>query len=78
LHNRYAYKPLTLATDLRNDFKNHPEAMDWLRQNATALSEVEVLRETDLTAARYAYTPEHLTETGQEYRLGIFCVQEDE
>lgn len=77
LYNSNAYKSLTLETDLLSNFSNDPEVLDWVRRNAAKLREIELPKENDIISSRYSCSTDHLANTGQEYRQGVFCLQEE-
>lgn len=78
LYNRNAYKRLTLDTDLLKNFRNNPEALEWIQQNAPELSKIELPKENDFASNRFSKTTDNLADTGQEFRYGVFSAPEEE
>lgn len=77
LYNRNAYKRITLDSDLLKLFKNNPEAFEWIQQNASALSKIELPKDNDFASNRFSKNTDTLAETGQEFRYGVFCAPEE-
>lgn len=72
MFNRNAHKPRTLESDLFKEFKNDPEASEWIRQNALELSKFEVAKEHDFASSRFKPTVENFANSGNEFRFGIY------
>lgn len=74
LFNQFARKRQTLDVLLLREFKNCPEALAWIRDNAAELHGIEIPGDNDPASNSFrSLTLDKLQQEGQEFRRGLFC-----